>query len=249
MFTKGSRYFNIPQSRHLTSAGEWLLSSDLRFIPPVGGQFLHSVKSRDRLDLLAFQYYNDPLKWWLIADANPDQPFPLDMLDSSPTAEEVLTIQHPEYLRRVALLMVALQSFGAVLQGLTDLWLGRVRIEYAPATVRALITDEIARGGFHLIDSFAWPGATGTVEAFMFEDPQVKKSWNELAAALSVLPGMLEVQSVSAGAVLRVRYVETQLSRMVIEGQIESRGFEIVPASSYRTDRLSARITIPPNQA
>ena len=29
------------------------------------------VKDKDRLDLLAYTFYGDALKWWLIADANP----------------------------------------------------------------------------------------------------------------------------------------------------------------------------------
>lgn len=30
------------------------------------------VKDKDRLDLLAWTFYGDALKWWLIADANPE---------------------------------------------------------------------------------------------------------------------------------------------------------------------------------
>jgi hypothetical protein len=31
----------------------------------------HLVTAADRIDLLAMQYYQDPGKWWAIADANP----------------------------------------------------------------------------------------------------------------------------------------------------------------------------------
>src|SRR4051812_22042949 len=116
MFTKGSRYYKVPQSRHLTAAGEWVLSTDLRLAPPVRGDFLHTVSAHERLDLIAFRYYTDPRKWWLIADANPDRPFPLDLLDTAPLVEETLTLQHPGYLERVARLMLALPSFGPTVE-------------------------------------------------------------------------------------------------------------------------------------
>ena len=39
----------------------------------------HLVVGSDRLDSLAFRYYGDPLKYWLICDAN-DTLFPDDLL-------------------------------------------------------------------------------------------------------------------------------------------------------------------------
>lgn len=39
----------------------------------------HMVTSADRLDLLAWRYYGDPMKYWLICDAN-DVIFPEDLL-------------------------------------------------------------------------------------------------------------------------------------------------------------------------
>lgn len=38
------------------------------------------VKEGDRLDLLAYSYYGDPTKFWLICDANPTTMFPADLL-------------------------------------------------------------------------------------------------------------------------------------------------------------------------
>jgi hypothetical protein len=36
------------------------------------GVLEHTLKSTDRLDLLALHYYNDSRKWWRILDANPE---------------------------------------------------------------------------------------------------------------------------------------------------------------------------------
>lgn len=32
----------------------------------------HLMSANDRIDSLAFQYYNDATRWWQIADANPE---------------------------------------------------------------------------------------------------------------------------------------------------------------------------------
>ena len=40
---------------------------------------IHIVKEGDRLDLLAYTYYGDPTKFWLICDANQAM-FPPDLL-------------------------------------------------------------------------------------------------------------------------------------------------------------------------
>ncbi len=42
-----------------------------RAIESLQGVLEHKLLEGDRLDLLALHYYNDPHKWWLILDANP----------------------------------------------------------------------------------------------------------------------------------------------------------------------------------
>ena len=249
MFNKNSRYRNLPQTQHITARGAWLLSVDLRFIPTVDGSFLHSVRDRERLDLLAFKYYSDPRRWWLIADANPEAPFPIDLLDNRPFVEEELTLSHPGYLERTARLNTTLGAFGTTTPGAFDLFANTTIVEYAAATTRALIVDEISRQGFRLMASFAWPHDGSTAEAFTFADERVKKDWNDLVALLAGYPGMIWADSLSAGELLRLRYNEVQLSRETILSQIERKGFSIVPQSSRRLDRLGSRIVIPPNQA
>src|SRR5690242_1422136 len=90
MFDKSSRYARLTESSPVNADGERLRGKDLRIIPQSDGTFLHTVQSHDRLDLLALKYYGEPTRWWQISDANPDFPFPVDLLDRGPIYEETL---------------------------------------------------------------------------------------------------------------------------------------------------------------
>ncbi len=81
MFFKGSRYKNLPDVVTTDANGQAARSKTLRRIPDTPGTFLHTVSQTDRLELLAYKYYGDPQKWWLICDANPDIALPTDLLD------------------------------------------------------------------------------------------------------------------------------------------------------------------------
>jgi len=54
---------------------------------------VHQVIQGDRLDLLAFRYYGDPTKWWIIADANrslfPATDLPFVLLGEDKIGEEI----------------------------------------------------------------------------------------------------------------------------------------------------------------
>ena len=80
MFFKGSRYKNIPEYSVMDASGNVSKAKSLRWIPDTSGTFMHTVKESDRLDLLAYKYYGDPKKWWLICDANSEVFLPLDLL-------------------------------------------------------------------------------------------------------------------------------------------------------------------------
>ncbi len=41
-----------------------------RFIPATPAGYTHTVTADQRLDTIAMLYYTDPLRFWLIADAN-----------------------------------------------------------------------------------------------------------------------------------------------------------------------------------
>jgi hypothetical protein len=57
------------------------------------GTFQHVLAAGDRLDQLAFRYFREPRKWWLICDANPEFLSPLDLLGRGPTATLRLTLK------------------------------------------------------------------------------------------------------------------------------------------------------------
>lgn len=80
MFSKVSRYRNVPQVTALDSKGRTLTATDIRLLPQVTGTFQHTVKSGDRLDQLANQFYSQPLQWWNICDGNPRFLSPLSVL-------------------------------------------------------------------------------------------------------------------------------------------------------------------------
>ena len=90
MFFKGSRYERVKDYTAVDARGNRNRVKRMRRIDEQQKQkqqqqplpkrpLTHIVKEGDRLDLLAYTYYGDPTKFWIICDAN--QPmFPHDML-------------------------------------------------------------------------------------------------------------------------------------------------------------------------
>ncbi len=70
MFSKSSRYARVGEYQVTGGDGVPHLCKKIRFIPASTGVFRHTVREGDRLDLLAYRYYGDPQKFWLIVDAN-----------------------------------------------------------------------------------------------------------------------------------------------------------------------------------
>jgi hypothetical protein len=71
VFSKISRYRKLPDVVTVDAVGRALASKSLRLLPRIEGRFLHTVEEGDRLDNLAFKYYDQPRDWWRIMDANP----------------------------------------------------------------------------------------------------------------------------------------------------------------------------------
>jgi hypothetical protein len=69
MFLDNSRYASQPTADVTTPDGRTVTALNLRTLPTVSGS-PHMVVDGDRLDLLADNTYNDPTKFWHIADAN-----------------------------------------------------------------------------------------------------------------------------------------------------------------------------------
>jgi nucleoid-associated protein YgaU len=82
----GSRYASLAGSVYTVTApdGRQEPVLPIRFLPPTPATVRHTVQAGERLDLLAFRYYGNPQKFWLIADAN-DALDPEDLLEPGRT--------------------------------------------------------------------------------------------------------------------------------------------------------------------
>jgi hypothetical protein len=70
-FSAISRYRKVPDVVAVDANGRATTSRDFRLLGPPEGTFAHSVSGTDRLDHLAFKYYEQPRDWWRILEANP----------------------------------------------------------------------------------------------------------------------------------------------------------------------------------
>ncbi len=77
MFSRISRYRTFPDIVTTDAEGRTLVSKTLRPASQAPGTFRHTVEEADRLDHLAYKYYQQPRKWWRISDANPEFLSPL----------------------------------------------------------------------------------------------------------------------------------------------------------------------------
>jgi hypothetical protein len=68
-FRKSSRYYNQKIITVINKQGQKVPALSLRIIPLTKGK-KKIVKHIDRLDIISQQEYNDPTKFWYIADAN-----------------------------------------------------------------------------------------------------------------------------------------------------------------------------------
>lgn len=92
MFSDISRYQELSDIITSNKQGLSLKSKTLRLLPEVPGTFRHTVEEIDRLDHLAYKYYNQPRKWWPICDANPDFMSPLALLGKEPIITSLFTL-------------------------------------------------------------------------------------------------------------------------------------------------------------
>ena len=68
-FLKTSRYHGLPTVEARARDGRPVTAVVLRIPPPIPGD-AYRVQEDDRLDLIANRAYDDPTRFWLIADAN-----------------------------------------------------------------------------------------------------------------------------------------------------------------------------------
>jgi len=80
MIFKGSRYEKTGTSTITDTTGRTITALNIRFIPTTPAGFLDTFTADQLLDLLAYQFYRNPEKFWLIADANTEMD-PEDLLE------------------------------------------------------------------------------------------------------------------------------------------------------------------------
>lgn len=72
MFFDGSRYLRVLDATLTDGPHRSVPVKRTREPVPTDLALTYQVRAGDRLDALAFKFYRDARKWWLIADANPD---------------------------------------------------------------------------------------------------------------------------------------------------------------------------------
>jgi nucleoid-associated protein YgaU len=80
MFFSDSRYLKVKDYTVTDPQGREVKVKRTRPNPNTVGDFRYQVKQGDRLDLLAWRFYRNPKKWWVISDANPTIMYPDELL-------------------------------------------------------------------------------------------------------------------------------------------------------------------------
>jgi hypothetical protein len=244
MFLQGSRYRNLPLISLPDASGVPTNSVIVRPANPAQGSFQHTVNSEDRLDLLAYKYYADSSRWWMISDGNPQADFPTDLLDNYPIRIDEIAVLPQDYLLRKENLASVLSGFGPLFRNHEEIWQATFTVEYPAATARAQIVAQIRKARFRILSSHSWPSGASVRESFTFTDPSVTLLWNNLLGALGQTPGVLDIASVRAGELFRLRYLETQLTPETIQNRIALAGFVYQPLASRRVEPLGTQILI-----
>lgn len=86
-----SRYRQPPVGLAPDARGRTPATTPLRRRPDTTGTFRHVVAQGERLDNIAYHYYEEPTSWWRICDANPEFLSPLALLGLEP----VRTVRFP----------------------------------------------------------------------------------------------------------------------------------------------------------
>jgi hypothetical protein len=258
MFSKNSRYRNLPESSPVDARGERPLGKELRVIPRPAGRFLYTVHDADRLDLLAFKYYGDPTKWWQICDANPEQPFPLDLLDTHPLVTERFALGHPSFELRFDALLNDLKALGQVkVPDAGDPSNPSRRSPFGSLLVVTYTTSLATRGqivaalgarGFDFVGADGWPaGQQKYVEAFAFDDPAARLGWASMTRALAGRQGVARVHSAVMEGTLELTYNGSVVTRAALVAALGAHGF--TPTREPETlSRVGARIVLPPDR-
>jgi len=149
MFFKGSRYKDLPKISSTDAKGQTARSKTLRWIQDTAGTFSHTLNQTDRLDLLAYKYYGNPKKWWLICDANPDFALPTDLLGRNPIVQEIFYLEPLAGENTWPILIRALQELRGIREVQADIFQATLNVTYNRKELdRGGITNVVTAQGF-----------------------------------------------------------------------------------------------------
>jgi hypothetical protein len=87
VFLSNSRYAGLPTAAVPLADGREATVVRLRRLPVTAG-VLYAVRGQDRLDVIAQKRYDDPTRYWHVADANTE----LEAADLTATAGRVIPV-------------------------------------------------------------------------------------------------------------------------------------------------------------
>lgn len=95
MDRRPSRYHEPAVALPPDARGRTPATAPLRVLPAITGSFRHVVAEGERLDHLAYQYYEEPTSWWQFCDANPEFLSPLALLGQESVGTVRIPIRDP----------------------------------------------------------------------------------------------------------------------------------------------------------
>ena len=116
MINKRSRYYRLDETTFPDQNGIERQCKALRRLRGADGQFLHNLEASDRLDHLAYKYYQQSLHWWRICDANLKFDTPLALLDKTPDTKIEVELAWDDTQPPLALLYDALKALTGIKQ-------------------------------------------------------------------------------------------------------------------------------------
>jgi hypothetical protein len=230
----------------------------------VDGRFLHTVQDTDRLDHLAFKYYEQPRDWWRIADANPSFLSPEALLGAAPFVTIHVPVSRIGYDAPWSELLRALRErpgIDEVRAGVAGRPHPDVVVITGPSTFSiapALVTEiepSVRAGALTppLAAALAAEGVTFTEPRIANVDAVTWRIFDHATRAVYT------IRDVSAEALLNVHesalqhdwmlevvYARTVLDSAAVLAAIAAQGFE--PGVASEVHRVGKSIVIPPRR-
>lgn len=266
MFSRISRYRDLPDEATPDARGRVVRWRSLRLAPPAPGTFLHTVEDGDRLDHLAFKYYQQPRDWWRIADANPGILSPTALLGHEPRPTVRIPVEWEGPVPPWAALLRTLRTLNGVERAVAGtpeaphptvaVAAGELLATLDPALAGALDESGRAQALTSELRAALLDEGLDLAEALRIEkpDPATWVLWETpparvFVAAVSTDPAELAVFSGRAlhAWTVEATYDATVLAAAALLARVEAAGFGAGPA--VEVGRVGKPLIIPPRRA